>query len=96
MSRSNLHGEAQAASAALHALEYVKCFRALMRHPNVDTMDHSTMHLTDQSLTVIRSKSFYDAAKRDGVTSFTDKSTGIEILKLRERLSASLTTLRSV
>ena len=77
------------APATLDALEYVKCLCALMRDPHADPMEGSTMHLRSQSLMVIDAKALYDAAQRDGVTSLTDKRTGIEVLSLRERLSAS-------
>ena len=35
-------------------------------------------HLSNQSLMVIDAKGLFDAAQRNGVTSFTDKRTGIE------------------
>ena len=80
VSRSGLHCKSQAASAVLDAVEYVKCFQALVRHPNVDPMDNATMHLSGQYLIVICAKSLCDAAQRDGVTSFTAKCTGIGVL----------------
>ena len=45
---------------------------------------------------VIDAEALYDAAQRDGARSFTEKRTGIEVLSLLERLSASLTKLRWV
>ena len=44
----------------------------------------------------VHCKAVYNAAQRDGVTSFTEKRVGIELLNLRERLNASLATLLRV
>ena len=95
VSRSSLHCEAQAASAAQDALEYVKCFWTIMRIPDADPMLDSTMHQSNSSVLVVDTKALYDATKRDGVQGFLDKRTGIEILSLRERLEASHTSFGS-
>ena len=60
-------------------------FRGLMRHPDVGPMDDATVHLSNKSLLVICARALYNAAQRDGVT---EKCSGIEVLSLRERLSA--------
>ena len=51
------------------------------------------MHLSSQSLMVVDANAVHHAAQRDGVTSFTDKRTGIGVPILRERLSSSLTAV---
>ena len=60
-------------------------FLGLMRQPNVAPMDDSTVHLSNKSLLVICARAVYNAAQRDGVT---EKCSGIEVLSLREGLSA--------
>ena len=80
--------------SAQDSLEYVKSFWTLIRLPDKDPLDDATMHHSNESLLVVDAKALYDAAQRDGMTGFTDKRTGIEILSLRERLKASHTTLR--
>ena len=95
ISRSSLHSEAQAASAAQDALEYVKCFWATMLNPDLDPLEDASMHGT-QSALVVDAKALYDATKKDGVQGFLDKRTGIEILSLREHLEASQTQLKWV
>ena len=74
-------GNPCACPESLAAARIVKLM-PLMRHPNVDAMDDPTVYFSNQSLMVIHAKALYDTAQRDGVTTFTDKRTGIEVLSL--------------
>ena len=95
-SRSSVHCEVQAVSEALDTSECVKlfwlsCHIQMSARCTTPPCNHS-----NQSWMVIGVKAMDDAAQRDGITSFTDRRTGFEVLRFRERLSASLTTLRWV
>ena len=50
-------------------------------------MDDSALHLGSHSLMVVDATALYDTAQRVGVTSFTDKRTGTEVLLLITYLS---------
>jgi hypothetical protein len=89
VSRSSLNSEAQAASTAVDALEFIKVFYSLMLDHRRDPRKDETMQMLGVSALVIDAKALYDAAVKDGVATATDKRTAIEIAVLRERMTAA-------
>eukprot|EP00959_Pyramimonas_sp_CCMP1952_P383362 8033021-Pyramimonas_sp.AAC.1 len=52
--------------------------------------------MAGESALVVDAKALYDAAQKEGITSFQDKRTGIEVLALREMMEATMTRWRWV
>jgi hypothetical protein len=96
MSRSSLNSESQAAAMGVDSPEYVKTFWALMRYPEADPREASTMELAGPSALVIDAKALYDAAQKEHVHNFAEKRTAIEMMVLKDRMRASQTSRRWV
>ena len=94
--RSSLQSEGQAAVAAVDSLEYIKVFWACMLRPDVLVDDESLASQLSKSTLVVDAKSLYDAARREHLGSFADKRTGIDILCLKERMTATQSSWRWV
>eukprot|EP00959_Pyramimonas_sp_CCMP1952_P257913 5389936-Pyramimonas_sp.AAC.1 len=96
LARSSLHAESQAAAAGMDAQEFAKRFWAALIYHNANVNTDESTHYAGESAPAIDAKALYDAAKKERITSFQDKRTGIEVLALRERMGATQTQCKWV
>ena len=71
LSRSSLHGEAQASSEGVDALEYLMTLWSFMRDPPQDPRSDETAKAAGSSALVVDAKALYDAAQRENVSNIS-------------------------
>ena len=88
ISRSSLNSKPQGAATGVDALELVMTTWSLARWPDLDPRDNSTMQAAGPSAIVVDAKSLHDALRREHMGAAADKRTGIELMVIKERLTA--------
>lgn len=88
ISRSSLNSEAQGATTGVDALELVMATFALCRYPDLDPRSDECLQAAGPATLVVDAKSLNDSLRKEHMLSITDKRTGIELMVLKERLTA--------
>ena len=94
--RSSLSAEAQSATAAVDALEWVKVFWAVMLWPNMDFADDQALLSTGESPVLTDAKALFDSVNSLTQSKVTEKRTSIEIVIIQQRLQAMASRMRWV
>ena len=72
-------------------MEFTKVFYSLAYDNRQDPRSDNTMCTMGPSALVIDAKALYDAAQKPHVHNFEDRRTGIEVMVVKERMTASNT-----
>ena len=94
--RSSLAAEAQSASVAVDALEWLRICWSLMLWPTISYEDDSVLQSTGESPVLTDAKALFDSVNSLTQNKASDRRTSIEISIIRDRLQAMMSKMKWV